>query len=302
METVESLAAWLDTTEEIGDIVRVMKTLASVSIRQFEKACDALETYQRTVELGLQAVLPRTEQRDMKPIGGADAKRVLIFVGSDRGLCGNFNEIIGRFADETYFSQTESPDIVSRILAVGQRGALRLAALGHNPDRIVDLPGAVGGLTAVARRVLLVLDEWQQADPSLVVDVCYNRRFERNQATPCGQRLLPTPRDEMDALVAAPWPSQGLPFFRMPAHDLLPALLREQVYVRIYRAIAESLASEHALRLAAMQAAERNIGETLDALATRHRSKRQEAITSELLDIVAGYEAMPPKERRNSDN
>ncbi|MDQ2088938.1 F0F1 ATP synthase subunit gamma [Marimonas arenosa] len=296
METVESLAARLDTTEEIGDIVRVMKTLASVSIRQFEKACDALEIYQRTVELGLQAVLPRSEQRGANPIGGADAKRVLIFVGSDRGLCGNFNEIIARFAKETYFSRTEKPNTVSRLLAVGQRGALSLATLGQDPDRLVDLPGTVGGLAGVARRVLLVLDDWRKNETGLVVDICHNRRLEGAKVIPCGQRLLPTTRDEIDALLAAPWPSRGLPFSRMPADELLPALLREQVYLRIYWAIAESLASEHGLRLAAMQAAERNINETLDALATRHRSKRQEAITSELLDIVAGYEAMPQQE------
>ena len=296
METVESLAARLETTEEIGDIVRVMKTLASVSIRQFEKACDALETYQRTVELGLQAALPRAAWRGRELIGSDDAQRGLIFVGSDRGLCGNFNGIIGRYANETYFSRIKRPVAGSSLLAVGQRGALHLAALGHEPDRIVDLPGAVGGLAGVARRVLLVLDDWRRVEPDLLVEICYNRHLGRNQATPCRQRLLPTPQEEIDALVKAPWPSNGLPFFRMPADELLPALLREKAYVKIYRAIAESLASEHSKRLAAMQSAERNIGETLDALATRHRNKRQEAITSELLDIVAGYETMPPQE------
>jgi len=293
METVESLATQLETTEEIGDIVRVMKSLASVSIRQFERACETLETYQRTVELGLQAALPRTRQDGFDRIGGTDALRVLIFVGSDRGLCGNFNEIIVRHTSEVYLSRNNEAHAKPRILAIGQRGSLHLAAHGHYPDRVVDLPGAVTGLAGVARRVLLTLDDWRQAEPGLEVDICYNRRAERKQASPCCQRLLPTPRDEIDALVAAPWPSHGLPFFRMPAEDLLPALLREKVYMKIYRAIAESLASEHALRLAAMQAAERNIGERLDVLTTRHRSKRQEAITSELLDIVAGYQNTP---------
>ncbi len=73
---------------------------------------------------------------------------------------------------------------------------------------------------------------------------------------------------------------------------MLPALLREWLFVELFRACAESLASEHASRLLAMQAAERNIADRLAELNTAYRQQRQEAITAELLDVAAGFEVL----------
>lgn len=78
----------------------------------------------------------------------------------------------------------------------------------------------------------------------------------------------------------------------MDREQLLSSLLRQHLFVSLYRAIVESLASENAARLASMQAAERSIDERLEALNTQFRYQRQHAITEELLDIVAGFEAL----------
>lgn len=290
METLENLTARLKTTGEIGDIVNVMKTLSSVSIRQYDRAAMALETYQHTVELGLQAVL-----RDSIPITQDARKtderqRILIVIGSDRGLCGNFNMLVTRFARRHYLDQPGEPPIVSHLLAVGLRGAQHLTALGHLPDRIIDLPGTVDGLVGTARKILIELDAWRRDEGNTEVDICFNRRTDTSMAVPKRQRLFPIPQEQLNALAAARWPSRGLPAYRMKRRDLLPALLREQVFVKIYRAMADSLASEHACRLAAMQTAGRNIDDQLENLQARHRVKRQEEITAELLDLIAGFE------------
>jgi F-type H+-transporting ATPase subunit gamma len=79
--------------------------------------------------------------------------------------------------------------------------------------------------------------------------------------------------------------------FTMEAARLFRAVIRQYLFGGVYRAAAESLAAEHASRLAAMQAAERSIDERLDELRAELRRRRQEAITEELLDIVAGVEA-----------
>ena len=78
----------------------------------------------------------------------------------------------------------------------------------------------------------------------------------------------------------------------MGAPELFSALAREYLFANIFRSGAESLASEHATRLAAMQVALRNIEEHLEKMTADFRRKRQDAITSELLDIVAGYETL----------
>jgi F-type H+-transporting ATPase subunit gamma len=78
----------------------------------------------------------------------------------------------------------------------------------------------------------------------------------------------------------------------MEPDRLLSWLVRQRLFVVLYKALAEALTSEHATRLAAMQSAERNIRERRDDLNAAYRRKRQETITRELLDIVSGFEAV----------
>lgn len=78
----------------------------------------------------------------------------------------------------------------------------------------------------------------------------------------------------------------------MDTAELFSALAREYLFANIFRSGAESLATEHATRLAAMQTAMRNIEEHLEDMIAEYRRKRQDAITNELLDIVAGYETI----------
>jgi F-type H+-transporting ATPase subunit gamma len=105
------------------------------------------------------------------------------------------------------------------------------------------------------------------------------------------RQLLPLSEERMRNLAARPWPSRRLPTFTLPAERLWPAIVREYLFSSVYRAAAESLASEHASRLASMQAAERNIEERLEEQQAEFRRRRQEAITEELLDLVSGFEA-----------
>jgi F-type H+-transporting ATPase subunit gamma len=92
--------------------------------------------------------------------------------------------------------------------------------------------------------------------------------------------------------MAQGWPSRSLPTFTMEREQLLPSLLRQHLFVLLYRSLVESLASENASRLASMQAAEHSIEERLEDLRTQFRYQRQHVITEELLDLVAGFEAL----------
>jgi len=83
-----------------------------------------------------------------------------------------------------------------------------------------------------------------------------------------------------------------VPIFRMDCNRLFSSLIREYLFVSLYRAFAESLASENASRLASMQNAEKNIEEQMQDLNVQFHRTRQMTITEELLDIVAGFEAL----------
>ena len=104
--------------------------------------------------------------------------------------------------------------------------------------------------------------------------------------------FLPVDLASFQDLKAQPWPTDNLPVFTMDRDRLFSALIHQYLFVSLYRAFAESLASENASRLASMQNAEKNIDERLTALTRQYHQVRQSTITGELLDIVAGFEAL----------
>ncbi|WP_092644340.1 F0F1 ATP synthase subunit gamma [Jannaschia faecimaris] len=140
------------------------------------------------------------------------------------------------------------------------------------------------------------IDGWTTKNGVSRVRVAHNCRTAQNAAQPKVRQPLPIPEDDFDKAANTTWPARGLPFFRMERDALLLWLVRERLFVTLYRSLAEALASEHASRPATMQSADRNIEERREDLTGAFRQKRQESNTRELLDIVAGYEAASPKE------
>ena len=288
METLESLSDALDTTGDIQAIVRTMKALSSVSIRQYEHAEAAMADYNRTVELGLMAVLRQRRVAGL-PLPGSDraaGSRGLIVVGSDRGLCGGYNDKIARFA----CSRMAGGPV--ELGVIGARVAARMEADGAPLAFALTLPGSVEGLSRLVQTIIVEIDRWTQAHGVGQVVLVHNRREGRTPAKPRAHQLLPLPDSYLRKLSEADWPGRSLPLFRMDPDRLLSWLVQQRLFVVIYRALAEALASEHASRLAAMQAAERNIEERRDDLQQLYRQPRQETITRELLDVVSGFEAV----------
>lgn len=288
METLESLSDALETTGDIQSIVRTMKALSSVSIRQYERAEAAMADYARTVELGLIALLRQRRQAGL-PLPGTDSEtghEALIVIGSDRGLCGGYNDKITRFA----WPRLDDRPMVLGV--VGMRVAARLEANGRRADAVHPLPGSVEGLSRLVQIMIVEIDRWTRVEGVRQVWLVHNRRDGRNAAKPQAHRLLPLPENYLHKLSEADWPGRSLPLFRMDADRLMSWLVQQRLFVVIYRALAEAMASEHASRLAAMQAAERNIEERRDELRQLYRLRRQETITRELLDVVSGYEAV----------
>lgn len=289
METLETLAEMLETTGDIKSIVRTMKSLSAVSIRQYEQAERAMSGYEETVDLGLAALLKDRRARGLslpETIAPGAETEALIVIGSDRGLCGRYNEIVTRHAAGRICDRTQV------LAAIGTQAAARLDAGGRRPDRIFLLPGSVGGMAALVQSVIVETDRWTR-DPG-VGRICliHNRREGRARSVPVEKPLLPIPDSYLRRLLDEDWPGPGLPFLRMDPARLLASLVRQRLFVVLYRALAEALASEHATRLAAMQNAERNIEERREELNSAYRRKRQETITRELLDVVSGFEAV----------
>jgi len=104
--------------------------------------------------------------------------------------------------------------------------------------------------------------------------------------------LLPLDARWQRDLAKGRWPTRNLPEVMGEGTTALRALIREYLFISLFRACAESLASENASRLAAMERADKNIGELLENLVGASRRLRQNAIDEELFDVISGFEAL----------
>lgn len=291
MRTLEALHKLIETTEDLRSIVRTMKALAAVSIHHYDAAARSIVTYEETIHRGFQILLKHPEAPRLRPPAKGGPQGMIVF-GSDHGLCGRFNEVAVEAALQALV-QSDAGDAPRRlILAAGLRAAARLEAMGCELDEALALPGSVGGLSATVHAVLLTLDRWRSDHGVTRVLLCHNRRTEAAAAVPGTSVLFPIDVERLRRLAERRWPTRMLPTFTMAPEPLLAALVRQQLNASLYRACAESQASEHASRLASMQAAERNIVERLDELQADYRRRRQDTITAELLDLVAGFESL----------
>jgi F-type H+-transporting ATPase subunit gamma len=290
MDTTESLTKRIGTTESLKSVVRTMKALSAASIAQYDNARHSMRQYMRTVEMGMGVVLRSGHEVAADNGMTAGGPVMAIVFGSDHSLCGGFNERIVEAA--TAEERERGEDWLW--LAVGTRATYALESAGKIAGETIELPGTAQGVVETAHRLLLAVDDWRARRSVSRVVLFHNRRRDE---TAEAHRLQLWPLDEswLQMVSRRPWRSRSLPTFTMEAADLWAALVREHLFANIFRSGAESLASEHATRLAAMQRALRNIDDHLTEMTNTFRSKRQEAITTELMDIVAGFEML--KER-----
>ncbi|MBI1371975.1 MAG: F0F1 ATP synthase subunit gamma [Phycisphaera sp.] len=298
METIEAISRRIRTAEDLRSVVRTMKGLAAVSIRQYERAVASLENYNHAVEMGLQIVL-RHEDTVMRPRATHRDGRVAALVfGSDQGLCGPLNrQVVEHAISELDGVARGGKAQIGALIAVGSRAAMELEMSGRRPEHVIHLPSSVAGITERVQDVLLQLDAWRAAQHVERV-LLFHQRTERGRAwRPATVQVLPVDTAWLDTLRRRPWPTRNTPTFTMPPAALLSDLIQQHLFGVLYRAFAESLASENAARLAAMQAAEKNIDERWQQLKALFHQQRQAVITEELLDVVSGFETMRHNKR-----
>jgi F-type H+-transporting ATPase subunit gamma len=297
VQTLDALQRKIRTAEELHSVVKTMKALAAISIRQYEKAVESLAAYQRTVELGLRIVL--TTGPDRLTIARPAPRRGVgaIVFGSDQGMCGQLNEQIAAHAVQA-LQQVGAPLGDRRLATVGARVATRIEETGQPVAARFAVPDSIATITPRVQELLLHIEAWHAQHHLDHIYLFYSRHLSSATYQPHTVHLLPVDQTWFQRVQQHAWPSAVLPTFTMDRERLFSALIRQYLFVSLYQALAESLASEHASRLAAMQHADRNIQERLDELRAEFRQQRQLAITSELLDIVAGFEAITATQRQ----
>ncbi|MGK2872770.1 MAG: F0F1 ATP synthase subunit gamma [Alphaproteobacteria bacterium] len=289
-DTAASLRRKIASAGDLESVVRTMKGMAASSIGQYENAVRALDDYYRTVQMGLavnfrQAASTGASTHVSPQDAGATGA---IVFGSDQGLVGQFNEDMVSFLVQTL----ESLPGEKRVWTVGERIQSRLADTDLNVRRGFALPNAISAITPLVGEILIEMETQREKDAVTQVYLFHNRPKTGAIYTPVSQRLLPLDNLWRRDLAAIRWPTNNLPEVMNGGEQTLLALVREYLFVSLFRACAESLASENASRLAAMQRAEKNIDELLEDLNRTFHRLRQSDIDEELFDVVSGFEAL----------
>jgi len=290
MLTLDVLKKKIKTAQDLLSVVKTMKSLAAVNIRHYESAAASLERYGEVVDAGWQAlfrtpmeVLPAVNERQM----------IFLVFGSDQGMCGQFNEVIANLAAERFSAEQAA----GRGVAVWTAGERVRAALEnfHAVEDHFALPGGPAGIPGQVQEIVRTFEQRRHENGVEVLEVFYNQLVSAGGYEPVHARILPLDASWVERRRREKWPNNCLPLLGMAPEHLFRELFRQYLFVSFYKAFAQSLASENAARLRSMQAAEKNIQELEETLEARFRETRQTIITSELLDIISGFEAVGGK-------
>jgi len=295
-ETTAGLRRKIAGAGDLQSVVRTMKAVAASSIGQYEQSVRALIDYSRSVELGLSvcfrkipSAVPMTVGKGRTDTGSIGA----VVFGSDQGLVGRFNDVVADHAVQTLAALPSRTEV----WAVGERIHARLADANLPLLGLFAVPNSVKAITPLVGQILVESESRRSRGRVAELYLFYNRPASGAVYTPVSQRLLPPDDTWRRKLAELPWPTENLPEVMGGGTATLRALIREYLFVSLFRACAESLASENASRLAAMQRADKNIDELLEDLNRTFHRVRQSGIDEELFDVISGFEALSAEEK-----
>jgi F-type H+-transporting ATPase subunit gamma len=275
MEELARLEARLESLKTLRDLFSAMQAMAASRVQAAQSALGGARKYAEQVEHSITdavSLLPR--QVRTPPAGNGPLATMLLIVCSEHGFTGAFNRLL---LDRARIEARPG----DKIAIVGRRGAALADEHGLSPEWTLPMATGVNGVLPTARRAAAQLREAED------VRVVFGRyrggtRFEIEV-----RQVLPP-----DPQLLAPQQAHAGPLYQLDPTILLRRLIGELLLAELVLAMIESFASENSARLQIMQAADHNIYEKLEGLTRKTRQLRQDSITSEMLEVVAGGEAV----------
>ena len=292
MPSLKELRNRIDSVKNTQKITKVMQMVAAAKLRRAQEAAEAARPYSDRMDAvlaNLSASLVGVPGAPELLVGnGKDDRHLLIVATAERGLCGGFNSSIAKLARQRY-NDLKAQGKEVKFLFVGKKGydVLKREMAADIID-MIDLSEVkqVGFVNAheIGERVINMFENGE-------FDVCsvfYSRFQSVIEQTPTEHQLIPAKFDggEGDSAAAAVYD------YEPDEKGILKDLLPRNVSVQIFKALLENGASEQGARMSAMDNATRNAGDMIDKLTITYNRSRQAQITTELIEIIAGAEAL----------
>ena len=294
MASLKALKTRITSVKSTQKITKAMKMVAAAKLRRAQTAAEAARPYAERMESVVQSIVSKVAVGPESPklLGGTgkDQAHLLIVCTSDRGLAGGFNSNIVRAARRKAEELTAAGKTVYFYL-VGRKGRAVIQRL--YPKQIVH-QHETGHIKQVAfadaQEIAKDVIDRYLTDGIDVVHLFYARFRSALVQEPVGQQIIPVPPVEPEAAKGA---AAGAAVEYEPDEDeIMAALLPRNVAVQVFRAMLENAASEQGSRMTAMDNATRNAGDMINRLTIQYNRTRQAAITTELVEIISGAEAL----------
>ncbi|MDX9888401.1 MAG: F0F1 ATP synthase subunit gamma [Anaerovoracaceae bacterium] len=294
MEGLQEIKKNINSTVNLKAIVNTMKAHASSNINQFQNAARASMEYRNVLDMSLFVVL--SEEEELLPLDEVKkGTRLHIVFGSDHGLAGRFNERITSFALER-ISNSEN----DKVIIIGQQVFQRLRG-DLDIYKTFMQPQSTDNISSMVNELLVKIDELRDQTPIEKIVLYYNKPYDNATFAEETELLFPIDLFEL-AKKKVHWNSKSVPTYFADRQIIISDLIRQYLFITLYRAFCFSLASENASRLASMQSAEKNIDTRLEELNFLFRRERQNSITEELNDIVSGFKAIRNAKNEEEDD
>ena len=289
MPSLKDLKIRIASVKSTRKITKAMQMVAAAKLRRAQEAAEAARPYAERMEavlgnLAAGVAGSPTAPRLLAGTGRSDT-HLLVVATAERGLCGGFNSSIVKLA-RIHASRLVAEGKTVKILTVGKKGREQLrrdlgeALVGHVDLSTVKRVG-YDNAAAIATEVL---NRFAAGE----FDVCtiFYNRFQSVIAQ------IPTARQLIPAVFETEGKAQALYEYEPEEEAILAELLPRGVATQVFTALLENGASEQGARMSAMDNATRNAGEMIDRLTITYNRSRQQAITSELIEIISGAEAL----------
>ncbi len=280
MERLSRLRARIHSVTELLDVVTTMRAMAAVRLQQASGALAGARRYAEVIDAALGKALALTPPADWPTRSGDETvtpPAILLFL-SEHGFVGALNEVLLGHAETAVAAG-------GPLFVVGSRGLQTVRERQWEAAWSAPMTSHRDGVPVLARRVAEELYRRFERDEIMRLDMLYARTGGGGRWQVRHTTLLP-----LDA--AARSGADIPPLLSLPGPRLIERLAEEYVFAELAHAAMEALAGENAARLAAMSAARENIEKKLDGLRRTENCLRQDEITTELMDVVTGSEAL----------
>lgn len=292
MANLKDLKTRIKSVKSTQKITRAMKMVSASKLRRARENAERAIPYAERMEMVMKTLAANVSGDNAPKLlvgNGKNQIHLLIAVSSDRGLCGGFNANLTK-AVKRKITELKSEGKEAKVICLGKKGyeILRATHASYIIDKIQGIASKkIVPFSDAEEQTLKILEMFEEG----AFDVCtifYNKFISAISQKVTAQQLIPLDMGHIEQASG----SSSVYEYEPSEAKILSDLLPRNISVQIYNAFLENSASEHGARMAAMDNATRNAGDMIKKLTLKYNRTRQAVITKELLEIIAGAEAV----------